>query len=93
MSVHQKSGIISEIKVVQKLSIKKCFYQKIDNLNSNIFFEKFSAFLTMKIDFESMILALFDKPYFINGFFFKFSFEYVNSWSKILLFRTQHLLP
>ena len=33
-----------------------------------IFFLKFSWFLTSKIDFESMILALFDEQYFINRF-------------------------
>ena len=48
-------GMILENKVVQKLSLEK-----------NIFTRKWSPklifFLTLKIDFESTILALFDAP-------------------------------
>ena len=47
MSVHQKLGMILENEVDQKL-----------NLEKNDFTKK----LIYKIDFESMILALFDKP-------------------------------
>ena len=51
MSVHQKLGIILENKVV---------------LNE-FFFEKIRLILTLKIDFESTILALFDEPSIIDG--------------------------
>ena len=47
MSIHQKLGMILEHEVAQKL-----------NLEKNDFTKK----LIYKIDFESMILALFDKP-------------------------------
>ena len=47
MSIHQKLGMILENEVAQKL-----------NLEKNDFTKK----LIYKIDFESMILALFDKP-------------------------------
>ena len=49
--VRQKLGMILENKVVQKLK-----------LETNFFLKKFSWFLTLKIDFESTILALFDEP-------------------------------
>ena len=55
-----KLGLILEIKVVQKLSLEK-----------NGFNKKWSPkliFLDYKIDFESTISTLFDKPYFIAGF-------------------------
>ena len=59
--VRQKLGMILENTVVQKLKLEKTFFNK-----------KWSPkliFLNYKIDFESMIWALFDKPYFIAGFF------------------------
>ena len=63
MSVHKKLGIILESKVVRKLSLERnVFTKKIDNLKWNFFLEKFGWFLTSKIDFESTILAFFDKP-------------------------------
>ena len=34
---------------------------------------------------------IFDQPSFIEDFFIFFSFEYVDSWPKILLFRIHHL--
>ena len=40
--------------------------------------------MSLKIDFETTILALFDR-------FEKKSFEYVDSWPKFLLFKTHHL--
>ena len=47
-------------------SRKKCFYQKmvsqIDILKWKFLFKKFGWFLRSKIEFESTILALFDKP-------------------------------
>ena len=67
MSVHQKLSIILESKVVQKLSLEKNVFTKkwspkLIFLNENFFLKKFSRFLTLKIDFESTILALFDEP-------------------------------
>ena len=51
MSVRQKLGVILVSKVVQKLSLEK-----------NVFNEKWSPKLIfLDIDFESTILALFDK--------------------------------
>ena len=67
MSVHQKLGIILENKVVQKLSLEKNVFNKnwSPKLIFMIFFfflKKISKFLTLKIDFESTILAHFDEP-------------------------------
>ena len=61
MPVHQKLGIILENKVVQKLSLEKKRSPKLISLN-DFFLKKSHRFLTSKIDFESTILALFDKP-------------------------------
>ena len=60
-------GIILENKVVQKLSLEKnvCnkeWSPKFMFLNENVFLKIFGWFLTLKIDFESTILALYDKP-------------------------------
>ena len=41
----------------------------------------------MKIDFDSTIFALFDEPSFIGGISLN-----LDSWPKILLFKTHHLL-
>ena len=66
MSVHQYLGIILENKVVQKSSLEKNVFNK--KLSSkliflNDFFLKiFGCFLTLKIDSESTILALFNDP-------------------------------
>ena len=54
MLVHQKLGIISESKMVQKLSLKKVFNKK---WSPKLLF--LNEFLTSKIDLESTILALF----------------------------------
>ena len=57
MSVRQKLGVILESNVVQKLSLEK--------KNTKKWSPKlilFGWFLTSKIDLESTILALFDKP-------------------------------
>ena len=65
MSVHQKLGVILEGKVVQKLSLEKKVFNR--KWSSKLIFldyfslKKFDWFLTSKIDFESTILALFDK--------------------------------
>ena len=66
---HQKLGMILENKVVQKLKLEKngfFFYKKwspkLIFLYENCFLKKFRRFLTQKIDFESMISALFDEP-------------------------------
>ena len=65
MSVHQKLGVILEGKVVQKLSLeKKVFNRKWSSkliILDYFSLKKFDWFLTSKIDFESTILALFDK--------------------------------
>ena len=58
--------MILENKVVLKLKLeKKVFHKKwspkLIFLNE-FFLKEFSQFLTQKIDFESMILALFDEP-------------------------------
>ena len=61
MLVRQKLGMILESKVVQKLKLeKKDFYDK---------WSPKLIFLTLKIDFEIMILALFDEPALVVGFF------------------------
>ena len=70
MPVHQKLGIITESKVVQKLILEKNVFTKkwspkLILLNEIFFWKnliKFSWFLTLKIDFENTILALFDEP-------------------------------
>ena len=59
MSVRQKLGTILESKVVQKLSLEKKVLKLI--FLDEFFLKKFGWFLTLKIDFESTILALFDK--------------------------------
>ena len=66
LTVRQKLGMILENKVVQKLKLEKnIFYKKwspkLIFLN-DFFLKKFRWFLTLKIDFESTILALFDEP-------------------------------
>ena len=66
MPVNQKLGIISESKVVQKLSLEKNVFNEkwspqLIFLGENFFLKKFGWFLTLKIDFESTILALFDE--------------------------------
>ena len=96
MSVHQKLGMILENKVVQKLSLEKNVFNKkwspkLIFSNEKKSFKKFCRFLTSKIDFESTILALFDELSFIDRIFYFFSFEHVDSSSKILLFRTHRL--
>ena len=88
MTVRQKLDMILENKVVYKLKLENnVFYKKIvfliDILKRKK--KKVCQFLTSKIDFESTVLALFD------GIYFLFSFEYVDSWQKILPFRTHHL--
>ena len=59
MSVRQKLSVILVSKVFQKLSFEKNVF--IDILRWKFFLKKFSWFLTLKIDFESTILALFDE--------------------------------
>ena len=66
MSVHQKLGIILESKVVWKLNLEKNVFTKkwspkLIFLNEIFFLKIFGWFLTWKIDFESMILAIFDE--------------------------------
>ena len=66
MLVFKKLNIILESKVVQKLSLEKNVFTqnwspKLIFLNENFFLKKLSWFLTLKIDFESTILALFDE--------------------------------
>ena len=64
MSVRQKSGIILEYKVVQKLKLEKDVFNKgwfpklIFSNEKTI--KKFHQFLTYKIDFVSAILAQID---------------------------------
>ena len=63
--VRQKLGMILENKVVQKLKLEKnVFYKKLSPkliILNDFFLKTFRRFLTLKIDFESTILALFDK--------------------------------
>ena len=61
MTVCQKLGIILESKVVQKLSLEKKVFNKSWSPNDK--------YLTSKIDFESRILALFDKLSLLVGIF------------------------
>ena len=66
VSVYQKLGIILEKKVVQKLNLEKNVFTKkwspkLIFLN-DFFWKKLVDFFTQKIDFESTILPLFDKP-------------------------------
>ena len=64
MSIRQKLGVILESKMVQKLSLEKKtkkWSPKLIFLN-DFFWKIFSYFLTTKIDFESTILAFFNKP-------------------------------
>ena len=94
MSVRQKLFIILENKVVQILKLENNVFTI--KWSPNLMFLKkerkeFGWFLSLKIDFESMISAFFDKPSFIYGIFSKKIFEYVDSWPKILLVRTHHL--
>ena len=97
MTVCPKLGVILESKVVQKLSFEKKVFNeywspRLIYLDNIFFLKKFNQFLTSKIDFESTILALFDKPWFIVGWFLKKTFfEHVDSWAKILHFRTHHI--
>ena len=65
MTVRQKLGLILGSKVIKKLSLEKKYFAKkrpprLIFLDKNLF-EKFDGVLTLKIDFESTILALFDK--------------------------------
>ena len=66
LMVRQKLGMVLENKVVQKLKLeKKVFYKKWSPkliFLIDFFLKKFSQFLIQKIDFESTISALFDKP-------------------------------
>ena len=67
MSVCQKLGVILVSKVVQKLSLEKNVFNekwspKLIFLDDFFFLKKIGWFLTLKIDFESTILALFDEP-------------------------------
>ena len=59
-------GMILENKVVQKLKLEiNNFYKKWSPtliFLSQFFLKKFRRFFTLKIDFESMISTLFDKP-------------------------------
>ena len=63
--VRQKLGMILENKEVQKLKLEKNVFYK--NWSPklkffNFFLKKFSRFLTLKIDYESKMIALFDEP-------------------------------
>ena len=86
MSVHQKLGIILESKVVLKWSLEKnvCSKKWSPKL---IFLNDFFFFLIqLKVQFCHFLMnrnSLTDLK--------KKSFEYVDSWPKILLFRTHHL--
>ena len=65
MSVRQKLFIILENKVVQILKLENNVFTI--KWSPNLMFLKkerkeFGWFLSLKIDFESMILAFFDKP-------------------------------
>ena len=90
MSVRQILGIILENKVVQKLKLENNVFTKKHGyiLQWKNKIKEFCWFLASKIDFGSTILALFDKPHSLTELFWIFSFEYVDSWPKILLFRT-----
>ena len=65
-TVLQKLGMILEKKMVQKLSLEKNVFTKkwspkLIFLYEILFLKKIGSFSTLKIDIESMILALFDK--------------------------------
>ena len=94
MSVYQKLGIISESKVVKKWVYKKMFLPKKSLLN---WYSKMNFFWKNSVEFWHWKLTL--KVWFwhfltnhnssTDSHFF--SFEYVDIWPKILLFRTHHL--
>mgnify|MGYP006864031306 CR=1 FL=1 len=71
MTVSQKLGIILESKLVQKLSYEKTVFNEWWSPRliflDEFFFEKIR--LNFKIDFESTILALFDKLSLLKGIF------------------------
>ena len=93
--VHQKLGIILENKVVQKLKLEKnVFYRKWSPkiIFLNDFFWKNSVDfwhrkLTLKVRFRHFLM----NHYSSQGCFKTISFEHVESWAKILHFRTHHL--
>ena len=60
MTVCYQLGMISENKKVHKLKLEKNVFHK--KWSPKLIFKKFRRFLTSKIDFDSTILALFDKP-------------------------------
>ena len=57
--VRQKFGMILENKVVKKLDVRKNVFYKKWSPKWILCLKKFPQFLTLKIDFESTILALF----------------------------------
>ena len=65
MPVHQKLGIIlesgSKIEYTKNIFTRK-WSPKLIFIKENFFLKKISSLLTSIIDFESMILALFDEP-------------------------------
>ena len=63
-------GIILENKVVQTLKLENNVFAKKWSPKLIFLHKKNLSNLTSKINFESMILAIFDKPSFFNGFFF-----------------------
>ena len=74
MTVCQKLGVILESKVVQKLSLEKKVFNKYWSpklifLDNFFFWKKIDWFLTSKIDFESSILARFDRMSLLVGIF------------------------
>ena len=64
--VGQKLGLILENKVVHILKLEKNDFYKKESPKliflNEFFLKKFCQFLTKKVDFESTILTLFDKP-------------------------------
>ena len=85
MTVCQKLGMILGNKVVQKLK-----------LENNVFNKKWSSKLIFLNDFFFFNSGNFGRkklPFKVQfeDFFIYFSFKHVDSWAKILLFRTHHL--
>ena len=96
MSVCQKLGTILESKVVQKLSLeKKVFTEKWSPkliFSDEIFFWKNSVDFwhrkwTLKVQFWHFLTNCNS----LKDFLKENSLKYVDSWPKILLFRTHHL--
>ena len=97
MSVHQKLGIILESKVVQKLNLEKNVFTKkwspkLIFLNEFFFWKNSVDFWHWKLTLKVRFWHFLTNRNSSKDFFKENSLDNVDSWPKILLFWTHHLL-